>query len=77
MTQGHFTVALAWMQIAIIVTTVTVLAVFTWMVAATPLGRAMRACEQDLKMAGLLGIDTDRTISLTFVSARRSRRWPG
>ena len=27
----------------------------------------MRACEQDLKMAGLLGIDTDRTISLTFV----------
>jgi len=27
----------------------------------------MRACEQDLKMAGLLGIDTDRTIALTFV----------
>jgi branched-chain amino acid transport system permease protein len=27
----------------------------------------MRACEQDLKMASLLGIDTDRTISLTFV----------
>jgi branched-chain amino acid transport system permease protein len=27
----------------------------------------MRACEQDLKMAGLLGIDTDQTISLTFV----------
>ena len=42
-------------------------AIFTWLVAATPLGRAMRACEQDLKMAGLLGIDTDRTISLTFV----------
>ena len=27
----------------------------------------MRACEQDLKMASLLGIDTDRTIALTFV----------
>jgi hypothetical protein len=27
----------------------------------------MRACEQDRKMAALLGIDTDRTISLTFV----------
>jgi branched-chain amino acid transport system permease protein len=27
----------------------------------------MRACEQDLKMAALLGIDVDRTISLTFV----------
>ena len=43
------------------------LAVFTWLVTRTPLGRAMRACEQDLKMASLLGIDTDRTISLTFV----------
>jgi branched-chain amino acid transport system permease protein len=27
----------------------------------------MRACEQDLKMAALVGIDVDRTISLTFV----------
>jgi branched-chain amino acid transport system permease protein len=27
----------------------------------------MRACEQDLKMAALSGIDVDRTISLTFV----------
>ena len=43
------------------------IAIFTWLVTRTPLGRAMRACEQDLKMAGLLGIDTDRTISLTFV----------
>jgi branched-chain amino acid transport system permease protein len=64
---GDFTVQLSWMQIAIVGTTLLVLAVFTWLVAATPLGRSMRACEQDLKMAGLLGIDTDRTISLTFV----------
>jgi branched-chain amino acid transport system permease protein len=27
----------------------------------------MRACEQDLKMSALLGVDVDRTISLTFV----------
>ncbi len=62
-----FAVQLSWMQIAIACTTLFVLAIFTWLVAATPLGRSMRACEQDLKMAGLLGIDTDRTISLTFV----------
>ena len=43
------------------------LGIFTWLVPRTPLGRSMRACEQDRKMAGLLGIDTDRTISLTFV----------
>src|SRR6202007_2691138 len=37
------------------------------MIAATPLGRAQRACEQDMTMAALLGINVDRTISLTFV----------
>ena len=67
MNQGGFAVQLGWMQIAIVATTLAVLGLFTWLVAATPLGRAMRACEQDLRMAGLLGIDTDRTISVTFV----------
>ena len=67
MQMDGFAVQLSWMQIAIFCTTLLVLAVFTWLVSATPLGRSMRACEQDLKMAGLLGIDTDRTISLTFV----------
>ncbi|HKM61778.1 MAG TPA: branched-chain amino acid ABC transporter permease LivH [Acidisphaera sp.] len=67
MQEGDFTVQLSWMQIAIVITTLTVLAIFTWLVTRTPLGRSMRACEQDLKMAGLLGIDTDQTISLTFV----------
>jgi branched-chain amino acid transport system permease protein len=62
-----FTVQLQWMQVAITVMTLGVLAIFTWLVTKTPLGRSMRACEQDLKMAGLLGIDTDKTISLTFV----------
>ncbi len=62
-----FTVQLSYMQIVIVATTLALLAVFTWLVTKTPLGRSMRACEQDLKMAGLLGIDTDRTISLTFV----------
>ncbi|HTW25513.1 MAG TPA: branched-chain amino acid ABC transporter permease LivH [Acetobacteraceae bacterium] len=64
---GGFVVQLSWMQIAIVVTTLVVLAIFTWLVTRTPLGRSMRACEQDLKMAGLLGVNTDMTISLTFV----------
>jgi branched-chain amino acid transport system permease protein len=62
-----FRVQLSWMQIAIVLTTIVLLAAFTYLVTRTPLGRSMRACEQDIKMAGLLGIDTDRTISLTFV----------
>jgi branched-chain amino acid transport system permease protein len=62
-----FAVQFSYMQMLIIGTTLAVLVIFTWLVTRTPMGRAMRACEQDRKMAGLLGIDTDRTISLTFV----------
>ncbi|WP_270937992.1 branched-chain amino acid ABC transporter permease [Falsiroseomonas oryzae] len=67
MREGEFVVQLSYMQMLIIGTTLAALVVFTWLVTKTPLGRAMRACEQDRKMANLLGIDTDRTISLTFV----------
>ncbi|MFH5924641.1 ABC transporter permease subunit [Roseomonas xinghualingensis] len=62
-----FAVSISTMQAVIVVVTLAVLAIFTWLVTRTALGRAMRACEQDRKMAGLLGIDTDRTISITFV----------
>ncbi len=50
-----------------LITTVVLLAIFTWLVARTRLGRDMRACEQDQTMAALLGVDVDRTISMTFV----------
>jgi branched-chain amino acid transport system permease protein len=67
MEQNGFVVQLSWMQMAIVVVTLVVLAIFTYIVTKTPLGRAMRAVEQDPKMAALLGIDTNRTISMTFV----------
>jgi branched-chain amino acid transport system permease protein len=67
MRDDGFVVQLSFTQMLIIGVTLAVLAVFTLLVTRTPLGRAMRACEQDRKMAALLGIDTDRTISLTFV----------
>lgn len=54
-------------QLLIMVTTAVLLAGFWYLVQRTPLGRAQRACEQDRKMAALLGVDVDRTISLTFV----------
>lgn len=65
--QGGFVVQLSWMQLSIIIVTLAVLAGFTYLVTKTPLGRAMRAVEQDAKMAALLGIDTNRTISITFI----------
>lgn len=62
-----FVVNLSYMQILIIVTTVLLMAAFTMLISKTSLGRAQRACEQDRKMASLVGVNVDRTISLTFV----------
>jgi branched-chain amino acid transport system permease protein len=64
---GSFTVQLGWMQIIIILATVVLMAGFTLLITRTSLGRAQRACEQDMKMASLLGVNVDRTISMTFV----------
>ncbi|MBL8564088.1 MAG: branched-chain amino acid ABC transporter permease LivH [Hyphomicrobiaceae bacterium] len=60
-------ITFAYKQMLIIAITAALLAAFWFIVQRTPLGRSMRACEQDRKMASLLGIDVDRTISLTFV----------
>jgi len=54
-------------QIVIAVVTIVLLATFWYIVNKTPLGRAQRACEQDRKMAALLGVDVDKTISITFI----------
>ena len=62
-----FTVVISYLQIIIILLTVVLMVGFTTLIQRTPLGRAQRACEQDLKMAALLGVNVDRTISLTFV----------
>jgi branched-chain amino acid transport system permease protein len=62
-----FPVELSNVQIMVVITTVVLMAIFSWLVARTRLGRDMRACEQDLKMASLLGVNVDRTISYTFV----------
>ncbi|MFM9844994.1 MAG: ABC transporter permease subunit [Dongiaceae bacterium] len=54
-------------QIMIILVTVALMLGFTMVIRHTSLGRQQRACEQDMKMASLLGVNIDRTISLTFV----------
>jgi branched-chain amino acid transport system permease protein len=67
METNGFVVQLSYLQIMIMAATVALMAGFSIMIAATPLGRAQRACEQDMTMAALLGINVDRTISTTFV----------
>lgn len=67
MESPSFIVTFSYMQISIILTTLVLMAAFSFLIARTALGRQQRACEQDRRMASLLGINVDRTISLTFV----------
>lgn len=64
---GNYALTLSYKQALIILVTAVLLAAFWYLVQRTPLGRAQRACEQDRRMASLLGVNVDRTISLTFV----------
>jgi branched-chain amino acid transport system permease protein len=67
MEHNGYQVTLSYKQILIWAVTAALLAVFWFVVSRTSLGRAQRACEQDPKMAALLGINVDRTISITFI----------
>ena len=62
-----FPVQISYLQIAIFVITISVMAVFSWIITGTKLGRSQRACEQDMRMAELCGVPVDRVISLAFV----------
>ena len=64
-----YDVAISYKQIVVCLVTAVLLVAFWFVVSKTALGRAQRACEQDQKMAALLGIDDDRTIAITFVIA--------
>ena len=55
------------MQLTIWIVTFLAMLALTLFIRYSRMGRACRACAEDLKMASLLGINTDRVISLTFV----------
>ena len=64
---GNFDVTFSWSRILIIVVTVVLMVGLSLYIRHSRMGRASRACSQDMQMARLLGIDTNRVISFTFV----------
>ena len=54
-------------QLLIVVVTLVSMVILSYFIGRTSLGRACRATQQDRTMANLLGINTDRVISLVFV----------
>jgi branched-chain amino acid transport system permease protein len=62
-------IALQWNKIGVFLIVIPVLLVLTWFVRSTRQGKAMRAVAQDQEAASMMGIDVNRTISVTFFLA--------
>ncbi len=54
-------------EVVILGTTVITMLGLTYLIKFTKVGKAMRATQQDMTMARLVGINSDRVISMTFV----------
>ena len=62
-------ISYSWNKLAVVVITLPVLALLTWFVTSTKQGKAMRAVAQDTEASAMMGIDVNRTISVTFLLA--------
>jgi branched-chain amino acid transport system permease protein len=64
---SDFVVTIPYARMMIVGVTLALMVALTLFIAHSRMGRACRACSQDMRMANLLGIDTNRVISFTFV----------
>ena len=62
-------VAYQWNKLAVLLITIPVLIGLTWFVRATRQGKAMRAVAQDRDASAMMGINVNRTISVSFALA--------
>jgi len=54
-------------ELVILVTTLVTMILLTLLIKYTKIGKAMRATQQDMSMARLVGVNVDRVISMTFI----------
>src|ERR1700712_27903 len=62
-----FVVTIPYSRVMIVGVSLALMGVLALFIAHSRMGRACRPCSQDMRMANLLGIDTNRVISFTFV----------
>ncbi len=60
-------VQIQWNDLAVFAVVIPLLLLLTWFVRSTRQGKSMRAVAQDTDAAAMLGIDVNRTISVTFM----------
>ena len=65
--EGGFEIYIPYARVLVIAVTVVLMIGLTLYIRNSRMGRASRACSQDMHMANLLGIDTNRVISFTFI----------
>jgi branched-chain amino acid transport system permease protein len=68
----HFPSGSSWFgidEVVVFAVTIPLLILLRWFVSSTRQGKSMRATAQDREASGLMGIDVNRTISLTFLIA--------
>jgi branched-chain amino acid transport system permease protein len=58
-----------WNKLSVVLVTIPILLLLTWLVKSTRQGKGMRATAQDPDAAAMVGIDVNRTISFTFALA--------
>jgi branched-chain amino acid transport system permease protein len=58
-----------WNKFSVVLLTIPVLVLLIWFVTSTRQGKAMRAVSQDRDAAAMMGINVNRTISVTFAIA--------
>lgn len=63
----NFDITITYARLLIIVVVFALMVALTLFIKKSRIGRASRACSQDMQMANLLGIDTNKVISFTFI----------
>lgn len=63
------TVTYSWSKASVLIIVIPLLVALSWFVRTTKQGKAMRAVSQDTEASAMMGIDVNRTISVTFLLA--------
>ena len=62
-------VSYSWQKASVLFIVIPLLVILSWFVRSTKQGKAMRAVAQDTEASAMMGIDVNRTISVTFLLA--------
>jgi branched-chain amino acid transport system permease protein len=66
----HFgSIEYSWQKASVLFIVIPLLVILSWFVRSTKQGKSMRAVAQDTEASAMMGIDVNRTISVTFLLA--------